>query len=86
MQSLYPDTETYTKQLRALEAFIANNRSDSAARFVLAYHYLVTGQTEPALRQLQEVVKLTPNNKLAADMVQALTAAPAGNQAPKAGS
>ena len=76
MQSLYGDVNTYTQQLRALEAFIRDHPNDSAARFVLAYHYLVTGQTDPAVRQLGQVVKLTPNNTLAADMIKALTAPP----------
>jgi len=38
--------------------------SDGAARFVLAYHYLVTKQADAAVSQLKEVVKLTPGNTL----------------------
>jgi tetratricopeptide (TPR) repeat protein len=87
MRSLYPDADTYTKQLRALEAYISDHRNDSAARFVLAYQYLVTNQTDPAVRQLQEVVKLTPSNKLAADMLKAMTSTPQNaSDSPKAGS
>ena len=85
MRSLYPDVGTYTRQLRALEAYIRDRPVDGAARFVLAYHYLVTRQTDAAVRQLQEVVKLTPDNTLAADMLKALTATPANSDVPKAG-
>ena len=84
MRSLYPDVDTYTRQLRALEGFIRDHPTNGAARFVLGYHYLVTRQTDVAVKQLQEVIKLTPDNTLAADMVKALTAKPAGNDAPKA--
>ena len=85
MLSLYPDADTYTRQLRALEETIREHPSDGAARFVLAYHYLVTRQTDAAVRQLREVVKLTPDNTLAADMIKALTSAPTGGEVPKAG-
>jgi hypothetical protein len=85
MRSLYPDVDTYTRQLRALEGYIRDHGGDSAARFVLAYHYLVAHQTDAAVRQLQEVVKLTPDNALASDMVKALTAQPAANAPPKPG-
>jgi hypothetical protein len=85
MLSLYPDADTYTRQLRALEETIREHPSDGAARFVLAYHYLVTRQTDAAVRQLREVVKLTPDNTLAADMIKALTTAPTGGDVPKAG-
>ena len=80
MQSLYGDVNTYTQQTRALEAFIRDHPNDRAARFVLAYHYLVTGQTDPAVTSYEQVVKLTPNNTLAADIIKALTAPPAANQ------
>jgi Tfp pilus assembly protein PilF len=61
-----------------------SHSSDSAARFVLAYEYLVSQQTDAAVGQLQQVVKLTPQNTLAADMMKALTPAPRSGEAPKA--
>jgi tetratricopeptide (TPR) repeat protein len=88
MRALYPNVDTYTQQLRALEAAVRTNPTDSAARFVLAYHYLVARQTEAAVAQLREVVRLTPKNTLAADMVTALTtrpAAPSTDTPPKPG-
>jgi hypothetical protein len=85
MRSLYPDVDTYTRQLRALERYIREHPSDGAPRFVLAYHYLVAHQTDAAVRQLKEVVRLAPDNTLAADMVKALTAQPAANAPPQPG-
>ncbi len=41
---LYPDVDTYTNQLRALEAAVRSNPNATPARFLLAYHYLVQGQ------------------------------------------
>jgi hypothetical protein len=85
MRSLYPDADTYTRQLRALEAYIRDHPTDGAARFVLAYQYLATRQTDAAVRQLREVVRLTPDNALAADMVKALTTPSAGAAPPAPG-
>jgi thioredoxin-like negative regulator of GroEL len=70
---MYPNVETYTQQLRALEAYVGANPKSSAARFLLAYHYLVLGNPPEAVKQLQEVVKLTPNDQLAKQLIQAFT-------------
>lgn len=69
----YPDPAIYTAQLRALEAFVWDHPRDPAARFLLAYHYLVMDDREAALSQLTVVVKLRPDDKLSAQLVQALT-------------
>ena len=84
MRSLYGDPQAYTNQLRALEKYAKDNPTDSASRFDLAYHYLVTGQMDAAVRMLEDVVRLTPDNQLAADMVKALKQPPSGD-APPAG-
>jgi predicted Zn-dependent protease len=84
MRSLYGDPQAYTNQLRALEKYARDNPTDSASRFVLAYHYLVTRQTDAAVRMLEDVVRLTPDNQLAADMAKALKAPPSSG-APQAG-
>src|SRR5262249_8343281 len=70
MIDLYPDVETYTAQLRALEAFVRMNRSKSASRFVLAYHYLTQGHIENAVDQLKQVVALSPQDTLAAQLIK----------------
>lgn len=70
--SFYRDVQTYTAQLRALEAYTAANPKDAAAQFLLAYHYLVTDHRDAAARVLRTVVALQPNDHLAAYILQML--------------
>ncbi|MFZ5833035.1 MAG: tetratricopeptide repeat protein [Planctomycetota bacterium] len=71
--SLYGNAESYTNQLRKLEAYVRQNPNDAAARFVLAYHYLVAGHGDVAAGQLKEVVRLQPQDQVAERMLAALT-------------
>jgi tetratricopeptide (TPR) repeat protein len=73
MRTLYPDEDTYTRQLRALEEDIRKHPKSGEARFVLAYQYLVLGRKDAAVKQLQEVVRLQPEDKLSAALLKALT-------------
>jgi len=75
MRGLYPDEDTYTRQLRALEEYVRKNPSSAEARFVLAYQYLVLGTKDEAVKQLKEVVRLQPKDKLSTALVEALTTA-----------
>jgi tetratricopeptide (TPR) repeat protein len=70
MSSLYPDTEIYTKQLRALEDVVTAKPKDSAARFVLAYHYLTLGHDDAAARHLAKLHELVPNDTVTAQLLQ----------------
>lgn len=72
MSNLYGDVEQYTAQLRALEEHIRKNPSDASAMFVLAYHYLVIGQNDAAIKMLKEVVRLKPDDVTAKRMLEAL--------------
>ncbi len=72
MSALYADTEIYTAQLRALEAYKKANPNAPEASFLLAYHYLVLGFPDQSARELQQVVALQPNNQLAAAILDAL--------------
>jgi tetratricopeptide (TPR) repeat protein len=72
MKSLYPDVATYTAQLRALEAYKKAHPDETDASFLLAYHYLVMGYPDQAANELRQVVKLQPNDKLSAAILQAL--------------
>ncbi|MCI0362074.1 MAG: tetratricopeptide repeat protein [Planctomycetaceae bacterium] len=72
MSSLYGNADDYTLQLRNLETHVKNNPTDAPAIFVLAYHYLVIGQNDTAIRALQEVVKLQPKDATAQRMLAAL--------------
>jgi tetratricopeptide (TPR) repeat protein len=72
MKALYPNTQTYTDQLRALEDYKKKNPDAPDASFLLAYQYLVLGYPDQAQAELQQVVKLQPDNKLAAAILSAL--------------
>jgi tetratricopeptide (TPR) repeat protein len=76
MASLYPDTDTYTKQLRALEARCRAQPDDVAAAFVLGYHYLVAGHNDAAANAMRNVVSKKPNDLVAKQILDALTAKP----------
>jgi tetratricopeptide (TPR) repeat protein len=78
MIGLYGDANTYTSQLRDLEAFVQANPSSPDGHFVLAYHYLTQGHPDAAAAQFKEVVALEPKDKLSASFVQALTSVKPG--------
>ena len=80
MRALYPATETYTTQLRALEQFVGKEPAAGYGHFLLAYHYLVVGDKDAAVRQFQDVVKVQPEDKLSAALAKALTSDPAPKQ------
>jgi hypothetical protein len=71
--SLYPNVETYTQQLRALEANRTQNPNDAAARFVLAYLYTCQGATEAAQREYNELMKLLPKDQLIARLTRVVS-------------
>lgn len=70
---LYPDIQTYTAQLRALEAYVGTNPNSAPARFVLAYQYLSQGHADAATQQFQAVARLLPSDKLSAQLLKQLT-------------
>ena len=70
---LYPDVETYTAQLRALEAYCNANARAASARFVLAALYLTQGSTAAAATRLKEVVAIQPQDKLSAQLLAAVS-------------
>jgi tetratricopeptide (TPR) repeat protein len=69
---LYPDVETYTNQVRALEAVIRSDLKATPPRFLLAYHYLVQGHNDAAAVQFAEVAKHEPKDQLSASFAKAL--------------
>jgi tetratricopeptide (TPR) repeat protein len=76
LSSLYANVDTYTSQLRDLENYQRTNPDAPDGHFLLAYHYLVIGQTQYAITQLEKFAKLVPNDKLAPELIKAFTAAP----------
>jgi predicted Zn-dependent protease len=79
MIRLYPDVATYTKQLRTLEAFTKKHPADAGARFVQAYHYIVAGYPEAGARELELVVRLQGDDRLAVEVLKTV-AKPASPQ------
>jgi cytochrome c-type biogenesis protein CcmH/NrfG len=73
MRGLYPDEETYIRQLRKLEEYVRKNPESGYGHFVLAYQYLVLDAMDAAVKQLQEVVRVQPEDKLSAALFDALT-------------
>lgn len=69
MTGLYPNVDTYTKQLRALEDYRDKNPQDPAARFVLAYHYTTAGNADEAAAELKKLVELAPEDQLAQQLL-----------------
>jgi tetratricopeptide (TPR) repeat protein len=72
MHPLFGDVATYTKQLRTLEAYQRANPTSPEASFVLAYHYLVLGHLDAAVRQMENVAKQLPDSQLASELLTVL--------------
>jgi tetratricopeptide (TPR) repeat protein len=71
---LYPDVDTYTNQLRALENYCNSNPRAASARFVLAAIYLTQGSKDAAAARLQQVVAIQPQDRLSGQLLQAINA------------
>lgn len=69
MIGLYPDANTYTQQLRALEAFAKANPKSSDAHFLLGYHYLTAAHAQEASQQFKLAQAQLPDDKLIAQLV-----------------
>jgi tetratricopeptide (TPR) repeat protein len=82
MSGLYGDSEKYTEQLRKLESYCKANPRDPASAFVLAYHYLVIGSKDSAIRALKVVVENQPSDTVAKRMLSALEPPPAPKTEP----
>jgi predicted Zn-dependent protease len=82
--SLYPSADAYTKDLRELEAYVTAHPDAAAPQFLAAYHHLVVGHMESAKRDLSEVVRLQPQDKLAQALLEALNQQDGGPTAPPA--
>jgi tetratricopeptide (TPR) repeat protein len=81
MAGVYASVDTYTAQLRALEDFHRQNPDNAATSFVLAYHYLTCSHLEAAANQLDNVLRINPQDLVAQRLLQALPleqSAPAG--------
>ncbi len=80
LSSLYPNTEVYTSQLRALEAHRDKNPNAADARFLLGYHYLTMSYSDAALAQFRLTSQLQPKDEVSASLVRSLS--PRGSTSP----
>ncbi len=67
--SLYASPEVYARQIRSLEDYVRGNAGDASARFVLAYHKLVAGQSKEASELLSEVTRMEPDDQVARQLL-----------------
>jgi len=72
---LYPDVDTYTNQLRSLEGALRSNANSTPDRFLLAYHYLVQGNTDAAGTEFANIAKVEPKDQLSVSFAKSLTKA-----------
>ncbi len=70
--SSYAEADTYTQQIRALEAYVRANPQSAPAHFVLAYHYLTQGHNDAAAKQFETAAGLQPSDKLSAQLAAEL--------------
>jgi tetratricopeptide (TPR) repeat protein len=82
LSSIYGDVGLYTTQLRSLEAYTNTHPQDGASRFLLAYHYMSCGHPDSSAIQLKQVVALTPNDRVASDLLRLVSA---GDEADQSG-
>jgi len=76
MIALYADADTYTAQLRRLEAYVQDHPDDSAVHFLLGYHYLVLDDKPSAVAELRTAAQLEPRDTLSAKLADALSQQP----------
>jgi tetratricopeptide (TPR) repeat protein len=73
LSSLYPDTDTYTAHLRALEGSRQKNAKAADVYFLLGYHYLTCGYLDDALIEFRRASELEPKDSVAAALVATLS-------------
>lgn len=66
----YAKTEVYTRQLRVLEKFVREHPTSAESRFLLAYHYLMLGQSQVARSHLKRVAEEKPDDKLVRQLLE----------------
>jgi predicted Zn-dependent protease len=74
MNNLYGDDDTYQKQFKALKDYVAKDSDAGYGHFVLAYHYLAQGRKSAAVKELKEVTRTQPDDKLSAELLKVLAA------------
>jgi tetratricopeptide (TPR) repeat protein len=82
-RELYRSNQTYTDQLRALEAARTKDASPGI-HFLLGYHYAYLGHPQQAVRELDKTLKLHSQDQLASQLRDMMRAklSPGSNLAP----
>jgi hypothetical protein len=80
MSALYSDPGLYALQLRSLEDYTLANPRAADAHFLLAYHYMICNHKDASANQLQLVVQLQPNDKLAVELLKMVQGPPPAPQ------
>ena len=83
MIGLYQSADTYTQQLRALEAFVKENPMSSDGHFLVGYHYMTMAHNADASKQFALALEQLPDDKLIAQLV-GMTSPPGEKKAPTA--
>lgn len=73
LSGLYPNVNIYTAQLRELEAYQRLHPEAAETRFLLGYFYMTGGYDNAAADQFREVVRLLPNDAVAAQLLETLS-------------
>jgi len=73
LAGLYGNIDTYTEQLRKLEAYRKQHPDAAYAHFLLAYQYLTCGKTAAAGKELKDVVRINPQDQLATQLLASVT-------------
>jgi hypothetical protein len=68
---LYGNIEPYTTQLRTLETYVNSHPLSPEGRFLLGFQYMMTGHPHEAKEELLQALKLTPRDRLAAELLKA---------------
>jgi tetratricopeptide (TPR) repeat protein len=74
LAGLYGNTDTYTSQLRNLEAAVEQQPEAAPVNFLLAYHYLVQGHRNEAGEQFARVARLQPSDTVSTRLAKAFGA------------
>lgn len=67
---LYGSVEPYTRQLRALERFVRQHPGAPEGRFLLGFHYMISGYRDAANAEFTLALRATPEDHIAADMIE----------------
>ena len=82
MSSLYPDPFVYSDQLRQLDDYVRQHPRAADAHFLLAYHNMINSRKEEAVAELQQVISLMPNDRLASELLAMVKGPPKSTPSP----